>query len=288
MRTYQRLHSCFRISSMTLLFLVFLAFSTAFAGEQIEVEYRFDYPQTVDVMIDGQFYTRLVMPETPNCGNPGEPALPARGAQILLPYGAEVTNIEIMPGDRIGMGDGYLIAPVAPQTRLSADPLEIKLPEPDPTIYSSDQLFPGQLSEQIGIHSFRGYQILNLKIQPVQYVPSTGELYYYRDLRVIVNTENTGKTSNSFRGLQEDEQEVMLKVDNPDMAWSYSSAPKSGFKNYDLLIITTSALVSSFQPLKDYHDTTGILTEIHTTNDVGSNNPDDIRDYIYSLSLIHI
>jgi len=49
---------------------------------------------------------------------------------------------------------------------------------------------------------------------------------------------------------------------------------------YDLLIITTATLAPSFQPLKDYHDTTGILSEIHTTDDVGGSGPDAVRDYI--------
>jgi hypothetical protein len=281
MRNCKQLNRYLRTAGLLAAFLILMTFSTALASDKVEVEYSFDRPQTVDATVEGEFYTRLVMPETPNCGNPGEPALPAMGAKILLPYGTEVESIEIIPGDRIGLGDGYKIVPVAPQTRLSANPAEMKLPVPDLVIYNSDQLFPGNLHEEMGVQSFRGYQMLIIKLQPVQYIPLTGEVYYYSDLKVVVNTINTGISDPLFRGLMEDEDDIMAKVDNPDMARSYNAAPRAGAKNYDLLIITTSTLAPSFQPLKDYHDTTGILTEIHTTLDVGSTNPDAVRDYIY-------
>jgi len=47
-----------------------------------------------------------------------------------------------------------------------------------------------------------------------------------------------------------------------------------------MLIITTSALAGAFQPLKDYHDTTGVITEIHTLNEIGASDPHSIREFI--------
>ncbi len=64
------------------------------------------------------------------------------------------------------------------------------------------------------------------------------------------------------------------------MADGYAAGPVRGSRAYKLLIITTSSLAASFEPLKDYHDTTGMPSEIHTTTDIGSSSPDDLRDYI--------
>ncbi|MBD3217046.1 MAG: hypothetical protein GF310_02130 [candidate division Zixibacteria bacterium] len=263
-----------------ILFLIFSFASLSAADDPIEVEYSFDHPYTETILIGGSSYDRITMPNLSNGGNPGEPSLPAMGANILLPYGTEVDRIEVIPGGRRGLGDGYVIEPVAPQVRLSADPSEIKLPEPDQAVYASDQPFPGNVYEEITTQSFRGYRILTLKLQPVQYIPSSGELYYFRDLKIVVHTINTGKEAATFRGLDEDEEEVLERIDNPDQVWSYNAAPKRGGKSYDMLIITTSSLVSAFQQLKDYHDTTGIATEIHTLNDVGASDPDAVRSYI--------
>ena len=61
---------------------------------------------------------------------------------------------------------------------------------------------------------------------------------------------------------------------------TYSAAAKAGAKSYDMLILTTADMVTYFQPLKDFHDTTGIVTEIRTIADVGSNDPAMVRAYI--------
>jgi hypothetical protein len=244
------------------------------------MEYTFDRPQISEVRIDGTDYHRIEMSICPNGGHIGEPALPASGAHILLPFGTEISSIEIVAGDRIELGSGYLIEPKAEQMKLTSAPVQPKPPTPDPKIYQSDQPFPSALFQNVGVQGFRGYQILVLRLQPVQYIPASGELYYYSRLSVIVNITETGKASDLFRGLPEDEAAVLTRVDNPQAAASYLAAGRKGDKAFDLLIITTSALASSFQPLKAFHDAEGIPTEIRTTIDVGSTSPDNIRDYI--------
>jgi len=262
------------------LWLVLMAVASAFASDQVTVEYTFEQPLIDEVKVGDDYYDRITMPGCPKAGNVGEPALPATGAHILLPYGVEVESIEILPGERVALGSDFYIIPNSEQAKLTEPPTEVILPVPDAEIYASDQPFPGELFENIGLQGFRGYQILILKLQPVQYVPASGELYYYTGMTVVVNTVNTGKVSPLFRGLPGDEQEVLTRVDNPETASSYNAGQRLGEKSYDLLIITTTTLASGFQPLKDYHDAEGILTEIHTTTDIGSSDPDDIRAYI--------
>ncbi len=50
--------------------------------------------------------------------------------------------------------------------------------------------------------------------------------------------------------------------------------------DYDLLILTIDSLKDDFEPLKNAHDLDGIKTIIKTLTDVGSENPEDIRDFI--------
>lgn len=267
-------------NSVLVLCLVLMAVVSAFASEQVTVEYTFCQPVIDGVGIGGDYYDRITMPSCPNAGAVGEPALPATGSHILLPYGTEVESIEILPGERVIIGSGFRVIPNCEQMPLSRPPSEPILPAPDAYIYSSDQPFPGDLFENIGVQGFRGYQILILKLHPVQYVPESGELCYYPEMTVKVNTVSTGKISSLFRGLPGDGQEVASRVDNPGVSLSYDIAPKIGDKAFDLLIITTSDLASGFQPLKNHHDAEGIATEIRTTTDIGSSDPDDIRAYI--------
>jgi hypothetical protein len=265
---------------LVMLLILLLVAQLSASDQQITADYFFERPHISEVTIGDVLYHRIIMPNTPNGGQPGQPALPARGAQILIPYGTQVESIEIHSGERLSLGDKYFIEPVAEPMPLSIDPALMSLPTPDPDIYSSSLPFPGKTSKTIGTQTFRGYRILILKLRPVEYIPSTGELFYYPNLRVVVKTTENTELESLYRGLDEDWGAIVSRVDNPEAAGSYLAAPTRGGRSYDLLIITTPALADAFQTIKDYHDTTGIATEIHTTTDIGSNAPDDVRAYI--------
>ena len=255
--------------------------TTAFAATPpLEVDYAFDRPVISQINIGGQLYDRVTMPGVSNGGNIGQPALPASGARILIPFGTEVSSIQVIPGEKISLGSDFLIEPVAQPVKLSDDPAAAPLPTPDGEIYTSPRPFPRSQFVEVGLQVFRGYQILILKLQPVQYVPASGELYYYSRLTVVVDTVDTGRKSSLFRGLERDNLAVAGRVDNPKMADSYPVTRTGGSRAFDLLILTTDSLSISFQSLKNYHDARGVATQIHTTTDVGSSDPDDIRDYI--------
>ena len=264
-----------------IVFVVTVAVSpAAFASaKQLVVDYSFERPEMSKVKIANVVYDRITMPECSSGGQAGEPALPARGARILLPFGTEVSSIEVI-GEKVLLGGGYLVEPLSRPVKLSAGPDAAIPPTPDPTIYEAPAAFPPAAFEEVGTFGFRGYQILVLKLHPVEYLPATGELSYYTNLSVVVHLEETGRASSLFRGLVHDEQEVLAKVDNPAQADSYAAAGARGERSYDLLIITTSAYAATFQPLKNYHDANGMLTEIRTTTDAGGSDPDTIRAYI--------
>ncbi len=256
--------------------------SSTFAADKIVQEYNFERPEVNRVIVAGEMFDRIVMTGAPSGGRLGQPSLPAQGASILLPYGTEVDRIEIITGEREYLGSDYFIIPVAEQQPLSkmATISTPTPPVPDRAIYDANTIFPAERFESIGTQSFRGYRILTLNLKPVEYLPTTGELFYYPNITVVVYTVASSKQAETLRGLDIDEAEIQTRVDNPDQISSYWSAGRGGIKAYDFLIITTTSLAASFQPLKDYHDTTGILTEIHTTTEVGSTDPDDVRAYI--------
>jgi len=267
------------LTTLVILYLI-LGISSFVSAEQIAVDYYFEKPEIINVDIGGEQFQRIIMKDAPNSGDIGNPALPARGARILIPYGADVTGIEIIAEDMDFLGSDFYIEPIGRPVKLSSNPGPLMPPEPNKAVYESDQVFPSEDYKEIGVFEFRGYQILNLRLQPFEYTGATGELGYYRHLTVIVNTSESRKEAELFRGFAQDELEVSGRVDNPDDLGSYMAASKRDAKNFDLLIITTTSLAGSFQPLKDYHDTTGFITEIHTTTDIGSTDPDDVRDYI--------
>ena len=225
------------------------------------VDYTFARPTMTQVNIAGALYDRINMPNAPSGGLVGEPRLPVGGAKILIPYGEEVVGVEVS-GDRVLIGSGYVIEPVGKPYPLSTSPKDENVPRPNQQIYSSTTPFPAQRFQQVGTHGFRGYEILYLRLEPTEYIPATGELYYYPHLQVRVRTASTGRTNSLFRGLTQDAREVAQKVDNPAAVTTYAATRDS--RNYDLLIVTTPALESAFVPLQEAHNLDGTITQIHT------------------------
>ena len=148
------------------------------------------------VLTGTELYDRIIIKDAPNGGDINAPSLPSTGTQILLPYGSKVESIEVHLGKSILIDKGLLIEPNSQPIPLSAEPSELVLPIPDKLIYESDQLYPEKLYENIGTYSFRGYQILIMKLHPVQYLPSTGELFYYPNMTVVITTTPLEKSSN--------------------------------------------------------------------------------------------
>jgi hypothetical protein len=279
-RTSERRIGSVRRGGLAVLLALMVAGSAFANGPVVTQTYSFENLAISKVNLAGQEYDRLTMPGAARGGAIGAPALPSAGAYLLLPQGAEVTAVNVVPGERVTVGDGFFVEPNATPYPLSADPASVPLPEPDASVYAMDTPYPAQVVEQIGVQTLRGYKILVLRLYPVEYVPSTGTLSYYRDLTVNVETKSTGVVSPLYRGLAKDAAAVAQRADNATMVSSYPLQPVYKDRSYDLLIITTPALASTFEPLKAYHDAHGIATEIHTTADIGSTNPSTVRNYI--------
>ena len=251
-------------------------------SNQVTVTYSFDIPLMEKLLIGGNLYDRVVLPGVSNAANPGEPCLPVKGAYILLPKDTRVDKISVEPNKMLYLGSGFNIEHAGKPIPLSMVK-SAQFPEPDMEIYDSNDLFPGELFTEIGTYSFRGYDILVLELYPVQYVPNTGELYYYPDLTVYVETVEDGIDNILFRGLEKDELEIIKKIDNSDIIDTYIEKSSSEFSidgSHDLLIITTNSLKDDFESLKEIHDAEGISTVIKTLSEIGCDSPEDIRDYI--------
>ncbi len=247
--------------------------------KSINVTYNFECPTVETINIEGSSYDRVFLADSLTASNSGEPNIPSRGAYILLPPKSKASNIRIVTGEKHLLGAGFNVDPVGEPIPIIQSPV-IKKISANNLIYQTDLLYPGKLYTEVGTYSFRGYEILVLLLHPVQYSPVNGEIYYYDDMQVIVDTIYDDQANSLFRGFEQDKQDAMKKVDNPYVAEQYTWIRSSFMDSYDLLILTTDSLKSGFEPLKQAHDTTDVATVIKTLTDVGSSNLDDIRDYI--------
>jgi len=250
--------------------------------EDVERMYSFNTPSIETVDIAGTIYDRVILDDCYPAGNAGEPKIPSKGVFLLLPPESKVSGIDIIPGGKILLGVGFNVEPTSQAIPISQTE-NVPIPLPNEAIYHSNAAYPGKLFTNVGVQCFRGYQILVLLLHPVQYNPVTGELFYYTSLEVSIKTVTSGEQSALYRGLSQDTKEVEQKVDNPEMSLKYSQKYTSSpvpFENYDLLIITTDALKTGFDALKQAHDVTGVATVIKTLTDIGGSDLESIRTYI--------
>lgn len=276
------------ISIIKSFFIIIILLSSAFSiiavgdndNNNFIIDYFFETPIIDNIIIDGNFYNRVIMPGISCGGDIGFPSLPQKEIKILLPLNSKLVDIEVIPGEKVFMGSGFYVEPVSEPIPL-VDTVSNKVVIKNETVYNSENIFPKELFNEAGIYSFRGYDILVGLLNPLQYNPSTGELFYFKNLKVKITTIKNDAVNPMYRGLTSDKKEVIKKVDNP---YIINGITASSSENYDMLIITTKELKSGFEQLKSAHDAQGIKTIIKTLSDIKlipeNVNAEDIRNYI--------
>jgi hypothetical protein len=249
---------------------------------QVILAYNFECPTVETVNIEGSSYDKIFLDGCFTASNPGEPNIPSKGVFILLPPKSKASNIKVVTGEKHLLGTGFNVDPIGQPIPITQSLFIQKIVAND-LVYQSNLLFPGRLYTEVGTYNFRGYAILVLLLHPVQYNPVTGELYYYDNMQVTVDTSCDDQANILFRGFERDMLDVMKKVDNPGFAVQYLNQLTplhTCYDNYDMLILTTDVLKNGFEPLRQAHEAKGLHTVVKTLTDVGSSDPEAIRSYI--------
>lgn len=248
-------------------------------------KYSFGTPYLQKVTIDGLQYDKINLDNLPNFGDIGKYNLPRRSVSLLINQGEDIVDIQVTHGERIFFGSNFNIEPTTVPISLSEQYISKAIPQKE---VDSDlnYVYPETLYDNVGTYWFRGYKILVLLLYPVQYIPETQSLYYFKDINVKITTIKTNQINPNLRFKMEDEMEVIKRVDNPSAVNSYkltNGCPLSS-NSYDLLILTTERFKDAFKPLKEAHESQGLATKIKTLRDISlipsTIKPDDIRDFI--------
>jgi hypothetical protein len=253
--------------------------NTINSEEEILLTYNFESPNIKTVEIHGTTYERITLSKCMASGKIGEPLIPSKGANILLPPNSKVYDIQVTPSEKQDLGNGHFIEPMGKPIPISSVKKDI-IPIPNENIYSSNEFYPGKLHTLIDDYYYRGYKILVLLLHPIQYNPTTGELFYYKNLDVKIDLIKSDERNNLYRGYKKDSHEITNKVDNPENVIKYVKESKSSMDDYELLILTSDSLKDGFNSLKEAHDEGGTPTIIKTLSDIGSSDLEDIRNYI--------
>ncbi len=197
--------------------------------------------------IKGMTFTEVLLPEVPTIGNPGEPMLPVKSVGILLPPAKDIAYIEVTPLSSIQIPINNYIAP-------APEPVPIGYPAPkkltiNKEVYTSDEPYPREIYQNLGVQYARGFPILTLNIFPVQYIPAQNKIIFHQDITIKLHLKE-GKVSSLYRGLGEDKEWIKNLIINPEIINSYHDVQPMSYPggicdpadSYDYVIITSEAL----------------------------------------------
>jgi len=208
-------------------------------------------------------------------GAPGEPVLPFVTIKAVIPLGKEVSNLDVVPGIRRLLEGDFKVEYGKTPVRISSKPTFID--QPNQEIYNSAKTFPETLFSEVSHHYFRGFEILHITVNPVQYFPKTDGLSYFETMSIIIELCDSSSTQHPLlRNFPEDRVAVQHIVDNPEAIETYASslpAPQrtsivNSSESYNYVIITNAALNSSFQTLIDWKIQKGLNATIVLVEDI--------------------
>ena len=235
---------------------------------------QFDFPRPT--LTEDSGFKAVEISELPRYGAPGEPVLPFKTVNVLIPQGKTTQRIEVSTGSRKMLDGRYSLAfgktPLPISSNITVED------KPDERIYNSSNPFPSSLLSQMPEQYMNGFEILPLQLCPIQYIPRTGEIYYFENITITIFLETTTEANRFFRGTMEDRSETMGLVANPDSVGTYAQTVSQVQKNnlessssYEYVIVTNNALKPSFQTLVNWKIAKGLTATLVLTEDILKN-----------------
>ena len=200
----------------------------------------------------------------------GKPCLPVRPVKVLLPRERGVSSISVSYREKQLLSTGV---------QLKSGSILSPIKKTISTTYTFKNTFSTPSHEElyslIGTYKWRGYPILVLNLYPITYNSSDGELFYYPNLILKVETKKTSDNI-SIRGLERDREIIKSMVDNPEYIATYDDVKTNCKDTLRYIIITNesfanSGLEDNFQYLIDSKIEKGVNAAIFTVEDIMSN-----------------
>ena len=164
--------------------IVLFACSTAFT-DVIEKTYFFDDPHFTHV--DAQ-YQLIEFESTLQSAPAGNPSIPYYAVSLLLPFGQEAYQIEVIPGNKTAIPGNYELYPiqhVQPYSKGSSGEFVI-----NQDIYNEAKPYPESIHGMLSTHYLNGYGFAFTTITPVEYIPKEKSISYYKSITVRIHTKH--------------------------------------------------------------------------------------------------
>ncbi|HVQ00884.1 MAG TPA: C25 family cysteine peptidase [Candidatus Thermoplasmatota archaeon] len=261
-----------------------------------QMNYLIDFKEpTAQVMsCSSGSYATLSMPGCVSMGGQvGDPQIPVKVMQLLLPPKKAISSIEVTGTPVTVLPEINLLdTPIFPQQQ----PIPFGSSQPqnfiiNMTKYSSDAFYPATTYSDYTVGYSHGYAILSLNLHPMQYNPTEGTLIYYPEMSITINLKDDTQVNRLYRNNPDDMSYVQTLVSNPDVALYYPQAnlPVADYPgglcdpsdHYDYVIVTTTengldhwdiggTLVYNWNDLMAEHESEGLKCTEVTVQDINA------------------
>ena len=272
--------------------IALLVCSSAFA-EIIEKTYYFDDPHFTEINAQ---YQIIEFESTLQSAPAGNPSVPYYAVSLLLPFGQEAYQIEVIPENKTAIPGNYELYPmqyVQPYSKGSSGEFVI-----NQELYNQAESYPESLNGELSTHFMNGYGFAFTTITPVEYIPKEKIISYYKSITVRIHTKpKKNEACVAIPAYISDSQINTLKqlAQNDEMFSTYQRIQRD--VEYEILLITSEAFMNDFSALIDMYLTQGLRTEIATTQSInlsmsGIDLQEKIRNYIIqeyqSNGILHV
>jgi len=222
-------------------------------------------------------YKEIIMEGYGNLITPGEPSVPSKTFYIGLPPGGKVKSIEIINVDSEEIPATYQITP-----SLSINEENI---ETNKEIYNSNNPYPNNVFEYLGMSQMRKYSLAMIRFSPVTYYPAIGKIVIQKSITLKINYETTEQLSETLLSDTAMDDVASDLIYNYDSISDYYHTSQPNRQTYDYVIITTSSLVSSLTGFLNWKTMAGYNVNIVTLSWILANypaidTPKSIRDFL--------
>jgi len=219
-----------------------------------------------------------------NSGGPGLPLVPVN---ILIPQNFSYKNLTVDLNETL-LEDDVIIAPNP--IPMITDSISNAVPNSG-RMQLTSKIYPSSNAKYVGTSMMDGYTILNLLVCPFRYDAQDKKLYLLERMTITIHLTEVLSTTSSSNAVGNNMSEIvkLLVVNAEDMGTSHIGTTSTATnENVEYVVVTSSALAASFNPIIQWKKTKGVSSKILTIEEItatynGATTPIKIKSCLYDL-----
>jgi hypothetical protein len=210
----------------------------------------------------------------------GKPNLPSKIFAVAIPPGVKFNDVSFETPEGIYLPGTYELSPNPLPRVIGQEDLQVYEREKREyennynSVYRSNAPYPESIVEFVRTAGYRKYNLVDVRITPFTYYPSSGKLIYYPEVTIHVEysyPDDFSSDSIIVDNLISTEQTAEKIILNYYQAKTWYQEDTIGGGTYDYVIVTLDSLTSSVTQLVNWEESKGRTVKVVNTTWINSN-----------------